>query len=234
MDPSEHAVYLTFDDGPIPESTPFLLETLRRYGVKATFFVVGENVQKHPELLQQIVEEGHQVGNHTYHHLGSFKHWAATYLIDTFKCQQLIGRPTPQPLPVSEGSNYPQDKEKSAEKDTTPLAYREGQGGESESQSRRQSGGDSRLLFRPPHGWLRHSVYYWLSKEFRVVMWDLVTRDYSKWLNADDVYNNVQRYARNGSIITFHDSLKSIDKLHAALPRSLEFLQEQGYEFKTF
>ena len=68
MDPSEHAVYLTFDDGPIPESTPVLLETLRRYGVKATFFVVGENVQKHPELLQQIVEEGHQVGNHTYHH----------------------------------------------------------------------------------------------------------------------------------------------------------------------
>ena len=250
MDPSEHAVYLTFDDGPIPESTPFLLETLRRYGVKATFFVVGENVQKHPELLQQIVEEGHQVGNHTYHHLGSFKHWAATYLIDTFKCQQLIGRLSPLPLPeregrsltprsalplserqrrknpspTGEGSNNPQAQ---AERDTTPLAYREGQGGES-------WGGLERALFRPPHGWLRHSVYYWLSKEFRIVMWDLVTRDYSKWLDADDVYNNVRRYARNGSIITFHDSLKSIDKLHTALPRSLEFLQEQGYKFKTF
>ena len=90
MDPSERSVYLTFDDGPIPESTPFLLETLRRYGVKATFFVVGENVQKHPDLIQQIIDDGHKVGNHTYHHLGSFKHWAATYLIDTFKCQQAI------------------------------------------------------------------------------------------------------------------------------------------------
>ena len=210
MDPSEHAVYLTFDDGPIPESTPFLLETLRRYGVKATFFVVGENVQKHPELLQQIVEEGHQVGNHTYHHLGSFKHWAATYLIDTFKCQQLI---SPHLTSPHRGGT-----DNTLEKEASPTG----------------GGLEGALLFRPPHGWLRHSVYYWLSKEFRVVMWDLVTRDYSKWLNADDVYNNVQRYARNGSIITFHDSLKSIDKLQTALPRSLEFLQEQGYEFKTF
>ena len=78
MDPSERAVYLTFDDGPIPESTPFLLETLRRYGARATFFVVGDNVRKHPDLYQQLLAEGHSVGNHTYHHLGSFKHWTAT------------------------------------------------------------------------------------------------------------------------------------------------------------
>jgi peptidoglycan/xylan/chitin deacetylase (PgdA/CDA1 family) len=81
---------------------------------------------------------------------------------------------------------------------------------------------------------MRHSEYYWLSKEFRIVMWDLVTRDYSKWMTAEDVLNNVKRYARNGSIITFHDSLKSIDKLQYALPQSLEWLEEQGYEFKTF
>lgn len=198
MDPSERAVYLTFDDGPIPESTPFLLETLRRYGARATFFVVGDNVRKHPDLYQQLLAEGHSVGNHTYHHLGSFKHWTATYIIDTFKCQQAIEKLAPaQPTP--------------------PLPR--GEGG---------------LLFRPPHGWLRHSVYYWLSKEFRIVMWDLVTRDYSKWLTADDVFENVRRYARNGSIITFHDSLKSIDKLRTALPRSLEWLKGQGYEFRTF
>ena len=237
MDPSERSVYLTFDDGPIPESTPFLLETLRHYGVKATFFVVGENVQKHPDLFRQIIEDGHQVGNHTYHHLGSFKHWAATYLIDTFKCQQMIGlpppyrptpyRPTPQPLPCREGSEMPlQAATPQAERVSTPLPTREGSGG--------GSAGSVPPLFRPPHGWLRHSVYYWLSKEFRIVMWDLVTRDYSKWLTADDVYENVRRYARNGSIITFHDSLKSIDKLHTALPRSIEWLQEQGYEFRTF
>ena len=65
-------------------------------------------------------------------------------------------------------------------------------------------------------------------------MWDLVTRDYSKWVTADDVVRNVKRYTRNGSIITFHDSLKSIDKLKKALPESLQWLKNQGYTFKTF
>ena len=53
MNPAEHAVYLTFDDGPIPEATPFILDVLKQYGVKATFFMVGDNVQKHPELFQR-------------------------------------------------------------------------------------------------------------------------------------------------------------------------------------
>jgi peptidoglycan/xylan/chitin deacetylase (PgdA/CDA1 family) len=65
-------------------------------------------------------------------------------------------------------------------------------------------------------------------------MWDLVTRDYSKWMTAEDVLDNVKRYARNGSIITFHDSLKSIDKLKTALPQAIEWLRGQGYTFKTF
>ena len=65
-------------------------------------------------------------------------------------------------------------------------------------------------------------------------MWDVVTRDYSKRLTAEDVLQNVIRYTRNGSIITFHDSLKSIDKLHYALPEALKWLKEQGYEFRTF
>ena len=69
---------------------------------------------------------------------------------------------------------------------------------------------------------------------YKVIMWDVVTRDYSKWMTAEDVVNNVKRYARNGSIITFHDSLKSIEKLKTALPQAIEWLMEQGYEFKTF
>ena len=182
MDKHEHAVYLTFDDGPIPESTPFILTTLREYGVKATFFMVGENVLRYHNLYNQIVEEGHQVGNHTFNHLGAFRHWSLTYVMNTQKANELI------------------------------HAH----------------------LFRPPHGWMRSSTYWWLSMKYQIVMWDLVTRDYSKWLTAEDVLNNVKRYARNGSIITFHDSLKSIDKLHYALPKALEWLKEQGYEFKTF
>ena len=81
---------------------------------------------------------------------------------------------------------------------------------------------------------MRWSVYWWLSKRYKIVMWDLVTRDYSKWMTPEDVLKNVKRYARNGSIITFHDSTKSIDKLKYALPEALKWLKEQGYEFKTF
>jgi peptidoglycan/xylan/chitin deacetylase (PgdA/CDA1 family) len=72
MDTNEHSVYLTFDDGPIPESTPFILETLKEFNIKATFFMVGENVLRHHDLYNRIVAEGHQVGNHTFNHLGSF------------------------------------------------------------------------------------------------------------------------------------------------------------------
>jgi peptidoglycan/xylan/chitin deacetylase (PgdA/CDA1 family) len=66
-----------------------------------------------------------------------------------------------------------------------------------------------------------------------VVFWDVVTRDYSNRLTAEDVVNNVKRLTRNGSIITFHDSLKSIDKLYTALPESIQWLKDQGYEFKV-
>jgi peptidoglycan/xylan/chitin deacetylase (PgdA/CDA1 family) len=182
MDPKEHSVYLTFDDGPIPEATPFILDTLSKYGVKATFFMVGDNVRKYPHLYERIKAEGHQVGNHTYNHMGSVRHTLKTYVKNTNKANELIH------------SKY----------------------------------------FRPPHGWMRPAAYIWLKRKYKVVMWDVVTRDYSRLLTAEDVVNNIKTYTRNGSIITFHDSLKSIDKLQTALPESLEWLISQGYKFKTF
>ena len=72
MDRHDKAVYLTFDDGPIPEATPFILDTLKEFGVKATFFMVGDNVRKYPELYKRILAEGHQVGNHTHNHIHMF------------------------------------------------------------------------------------------------------------------------------------------------------------------
>ena len=75
--------------------------------------------------------------------------------------------------------------------------------------------------------------YYTLRYHYRIIMWDLVTRDYSKRMSPEQVLNNVKRYARNGSIITFHDSLKSIDKLQTALPEALQWLKDQGYAFKV-
>ena len=63
------SIYLTFDDGPIPEVTPFVLETLDRYNAKATFFCIGDNVRKYPEIFEQVKRAGHSIGNHTFYHL---------------------------------------------------------------------------------------------------------------------------------------------------------------------
>jgi peptidoglycan/xylan/chitin deacetylase (PgdA/CDA1 family) len=90
MDPSSKVVYLTFDDGPIPECTPQVLDILAQYGVKATFFMVGENVERYPELLARVREEGHAVGNHTYHHLKGFKTCTHTYLQDAQQANVIL------------------------------------------------------------------------------------------------------------------------------------------------
>lgn len=83
------SLYLTFDDGPIPEITPEILDTLKCYGVKATFFCVGENIQKHPEIFQRILDEGHRVGNHTHNHLKGWKTSKKEYLKNVELCNSL-------------------------------------------------------------------------------------------------------------------------------------------------
>lgn len=90
MDPSSKVVYLTFDDGPIPECTPQILDILAQYGVKATFFMVGENVERYPELLARVRREGHAVGNHTYHHLKGFKTCTHAYLQDVQQANAIL------------------------------------------------------------------------------------------------------------------------------------------------
>lgn len=183
MDHHQKSVYLTFDDGPIPEATPFILDTLDKFNAKATFFMVGENAVKYPHLLEEVRQRGHQVGNHTYNHMSGMRHFTWTYLANIKKADEVLHT----------------------------------------------------KLFRPPHGWIRTVQYRVLRHVgITVVMWDVVTRDYSRFLTADDVLRNVKRYTRTGSIITFHDSLKSIEKLKHALPEALSWLQEQGYEFRTF
>ena len=173
-------VYLTFDDGPTPEVTPWVLDLLAHYGIKATFFCVGDNVRKHPDVFRRVKAAGHRLGNHTMNHISALTYESKAYLANVEKANALIHTD----------------------------------------------------LFRPPHGWLRFGHASLLQKKYRLVMWDLVTRDYSSRLTPEDVINNVKHYARNGSIITFHDQPKSWHNLETALPASLEWLIEQGYEFR--
>ena len=182
MAPNEKAVYLTFDDGPIPVITPWVVDLLERYGIKATFFMVGDNVRKFPQEFMQVIESGHRVGNHTFNHLKGLYTSTNKYIENVDQADAFIH------------SN----------------------------------------LFRPPHGVLRHTQYEELSKRYKFVMWDLVTRDYSFRLYGEDVLANVKKYVRNGSIITFHDSIRSESNLRYALPRSIDWLLEQGYSFKVF
>lgn len=182
MSVSERAVYLTFDDGPIPEVTPWVLDVLDKYKVKATFFMVGDNVRKHPDEYKMVMERGHRIGNHTYNHLQGLKERTERYVANTDKADCFLKTD----------------------------------------------------LFRPPHGFMRMSQYRMLSERYRIVMWDLVTRDYNPKLSGEQVLEKVKRYARPGSIITFHDSLRSVNNLYYALPRAIEWLLSEGYEFKVF
>jgi peptidoglycan-N-acetylglucosamine deacetylase len=83
-------LFLTFDDGPIPEVTPDVLEILKRYNAKATFFCIGENIKKHPEIFQQVIQDGHAVGNHTYNHLNGWKTKKEEYLENIKKCREVL------------------------------------------------------------------------------------------------------------------------------------------------
>lgn len=174
-------VYLTFDDGPVPEVTPWVLDTLDRYGVKATFFLVGDNVARNPGIFEEIKRCGHSWGNHTMHHLQGRLVTTYRYMHDISEANTLIGSP----------------------------------------------------LFRPPHGLIRWKQARAIKDHYNIILYDLVTRDYSRKLSPEQVFNNVRRYARNGSIIVFHDSLKAEKNMKEALPRAIEYLRARGYEFEA-
>lgn len=86
----EKTLHLTFDDGPIPEQTPWVLDLLAEYDAKATFFCVGDNIRKNPEIFDRIVTEGHAVGNHTYHHLNGWSTENTPYFHDVRHCAKVV------------------------------------------------------------------------------------------------------------------------------------------------
>ena len=87
---NEKVIYLTFDDGPCPESTPWLLDLLKKFGAKATFFCLGKNVSDHPTLVNRITEAGHTIGNHGYNHLNGFRVKTNDYIKDVIKAERNI------------------------------------------------------------------------------------------------------------------------------------------------
>ncbi len=174
----DNNVYITFDDGPIPNITPWVLDEADRWNVKLTFFCVGENVYKHPDIYNEILNRGHRVGNHTYNHMKAFSNKRRDYFINIEKASNLI----------------------------------------------------KTNLFRPPHG----QLYPWyipkLKKDFsKIVMWDVLSKDYDRSLSATDVFNNIRNNVRSGSVIVFHDSIKAEKNMKYAFPKTMELLTKSGY-----
>jgi len=177
-------LYLTFDDGPIPELTPWVLDTLSSHEAKATFFCVGHNVEKYPEIFKRIIAEGHSVGNHTYHHLSGWKNDATTYLKDSLKADEVMAEYT--------------------ETD----------------------------LFRPPYGRITTKQRQ-QHRHKRIVMWDVLSGDFSAKLRPEQILTKSIEATRPGSIIVFHDNLKAEANLKYALPAYLEHFKAEEYSFEA-
>ena len=173
----EKAVYITFDDGPIPVLTDEILGILAKYNASATFFCVGENVMRNPEIYARILEQGHSVGNHTFQHL---KGWSTNYMeyLDN----------------IREAGKYI------------------------------NSG-----LFRPPYGLMSYRQAKAVAREYRVVMWSVLTKDYDPDVTREECLQIALNGIRPGAIIVFHDNLKAREKVLYALPRLLEHLEKEGY-----
>lgn len=176
----ENRIYLTFDDGPTPELLPFILETLDKYNVPATFFCVGDNIVKHPELFKEL-EKRHVIGNHTFNHMSGWKAPNYTYYRNIKKFDEVCASP----------------------------------------------------LFRPPYGRLKRSQAKHLSKRYKIIMWDVLSYDYSKNTSPKKCLSNVIKNVKSGSVIVFHDNKKATRNLTYALPRCIEHLLGKGFIFDT-
>ncbi len=178
-------IYLTFDDGPVPEATDFVLETLEAYNAKATFFCVGENVQKHTSIFNRVVDRGHQIGNHTHNHLNGRKVKNSNYMDNVAKCEEVFSDHLENPV----------------------------------------------KLFRPPYGRIRNSQIRQLTPKQKIVMWDVLSGDFDLSLPKEVCLSKSISHTKNGSVIVFHDSLKTITTLRYVLPKYLEHFENLGYSF---
>lgn len=176
---NEQKIYLTFDDGPIPAITPWVLALLKRENIKATFFCVGENAKRNPQLLQQIIDEGHVIGNHTYNHVNGWNLNNDEYLKNVDKCSHVVPS----------------------------------------------------QLFRPPYGRIKKSQFAALSKDYKIIMWDVLSGDYDKNISPERCLTNCTKNIRNGSIIVFHDSYKAEKNLTFALPQFITYAKQNGFVF---
>lgn len=202
---NKRAIYLTFDDGPVPEVTPWVLDTLKKYNAKASFFCIGDNVRKYPEIFNRILFDGHAIGNHTYNHLNGWNTSTSEYIKNTLKAEEIMTKAGKQPL-----NNKP---EKINPELQTPNFK----------------------LFRPPYGRIKNSQARQIKKAgLKIVMWDVISGDYDKEFSAEKCFQNIiKNTTTTGSTIVLHDSTKAWGNLKIILPKILEYYKEKDLEFRS-
>ena len=201
------SIYLTLDDGPIPEITPWVLEQLKQYNAKATFFCIGDNIRKNPEIFQQLLKEEHSIGNHTFNHLNGWKSKTEVYVENVIKTEEILLE------------NRRQKRE-----------YREEKG----ENNNPKPATSAQKLFRPPYGKIKNSQAKELVKlNYKIVMWDVLSGDFENRISKEKCFKNVINNASGGSTIVFHDSQKAFKNLEYTLPKVLEYYAEKGFSFKA-
>ena len=207
-----NTLYFTFDDGPIPEVTPWVLALLKEYNAKATFFCIGENIVKHPEVFDQILSEGHNVGNHSFNHLNGWKTPISTYIENVEKAEEIIFEKLESRNQRQESRHKKQDFRK-------------------ENKEKRNK---NLKLFRPPYGKITPKQIKILQGQgFKIVMWEVISGDFDLNISPEDCLNNVIKNSKPGSIVVFHDSIKASENLKEVLPKVLEYFHQKGFEFKA-
>jgi len=182
MPSEEKVLYLTFDDGPIPEVTEFVLDTLEKYRAKATFFCIGDNVSKYSSIFEKVRLRGHSIGNHTFNHLNGWQTADKDYLANVRKCDLQL------PVPTN--------------------------------------------LFRPPYGRIKLSQAKKLLPSKKIVMWDVLSGDFSPNISSERCLFKTIKHSVPGSILLFHDSLKAKKNMEYTLPRVLEHFGNLDYTFQ--
>ncbi len=173
---SNNAVYLTFDDGPTPEVTQWVLDELEKYNAKATFFCIGKNAELHPDILDKIRTNGHAVGNHSYSHNKGWGMGCERYIEDIDLANEIL----------------------------------------------------KSTLVRPPYGRITRAQTRRLSGRYHLIMWNILSRDYSKVVSPKQCEKEVIPHIKAGSIIVFHDSVKASKNLYHTLPITLKRIHELG------
>lgn len=178
---TEPTVYLTFDDGPHPVVTSLVLDILKEYGIKSTFFCIGKNVVEYPEIFKKILTEGHAVGNHSYSHRSGWK------------------------MPVNE---YVEDVSKAAA--IIPSK-----------------------IFRPPYGRITPLQFKVLKGKYKIMMWDVLSKDYDSTVSDAEVITNVTENVSPGSIIVMHDNDKTAGRMENILHPIISELKNKNWNFNT-